>query len=653
MLPDLVDAGFAAIELLDSTSLRVAQRDPKATADLLRLDVDRHAALLVEFQETTAESLADRLAGVVALLDRLPLVTPAALSTDATRRGQLWHIRKGLYTLVAEARPPGTTALLEDVAVPIDRLDATCAGLSRLFTEFGYDDGVIFGHAKDGNIHFMINERFTSVDRYARFTEELVDLVLGQGGTLKAEHGTGRMMAPFVRRQYGDELYSIMQDLKQLVDPRGILNPGVLITADPRAHLHDLKTTPVVEEEVDRCVECGYCEPACPSRDLTMTPRQRIVLRREMRRAEANGDHALVTELQEQFRYAGVETCAVDGMCQTVCPVGIDTGDLVRRLRTESQPALAQAAGTAAARHWGAVTRVAATALTIADRLPAAVPRTATRWGRRVLGTDLVPEYSADLPAGGRPRQIADQPKAAGATPAAIYFSSCTTTMFGPASAAGAELGAAESFRRLCDRAGVPVAVPDGLPSLCCGTPWKSKGLSAGYREMSARVVTALRAATRDGAIPVVCDASSCTEGLGTLLAETGVTVVDSVVFTAEHLLPHLVVQQRMASLTLHPTCSSARLGIDAALRTVGAAIAETVVVPDDWGCCAFAGDRGMLHPEFTAAASSREAAEVRSRPTTGYASLNRTCEIGMSRAAGVPYRHVLEYLERATRDDG
>jgi len=646
-LPDLVAAGFATIELMDAASLRVAQNDPAAPQDLRELAVDAHAALLVELQEATPEALERRAAEAESTLSALPLVTPAALSTDPARRAALWHIRKGLFTLVAGARPSGTTALLEDIAVPVDALLATCAGLTALFEKHGYRDSVIFGHAKDGNIHFLLSERFddaASLARYEAFTDEMVDLVLAHGGTLKAEHGTGRIMAPFVERQYGSELYDVMRALKRLVDPDDLLNPGVLIGDDPSAHLRSLKTAPRVEEEVDRCVECGYCEPVCPSKDLTLTPRERIVLRREMQRAEDAGDTALLAQLKKEYGYDGVDTCAVDGMCQTACPVLINTGDLVRRLRNEQQGAPAQAGWKAAATGWGPVSRAGGMALTAANLLPAALPAAATTVARSVLGADTVPAYSADLPRGGRRRRVRADPH-----PVAVYFASCTTTMFGPA---GGGDGVAESFIRLAQRAGVPIATPTDIPSLCCGTPWKSKGLDAGYAVMRDRVVASLLAATRDGELPVVCDASSCTEGLEVLLESAGesrIRIIDAVQFVADTVLPLLPDGDRVETLTLHPTCSSTRLGLDAALRTVASAAAVDVAIPDDWGCCAFAGDRGMLHPELTASATAAEAAEAGRIASAAHASLNRTCELGMTRATGQPYRHVLEILDEVT----
>ncbi|WP_431877677.1 FAD-binding and (Fe-S)-binding domain-containing protein [Micromonospora marina] len=642
-MPALVAAGPAAIELLDAAALRVAQRDPKADAALRGLAVRGHAALLAEWQESDPAALADRVADAEPVLAGLPLSAPARLSGEPAARAALWHIRKGLYAAVAGARPSGTTALLEDIAVPVEALAGTCAALADLFERHRYADSVIFGHAKDGNLHFMLNERFDGGEapaRYADFTEEMVDLVLGHGGTLKAEHGTGRVMAPYVRRQFGDELYEVMRELKTLCDPEGVLNPGVLLSDDPEIHMRHLKTVPTVEEEVDRCVECGYCEPVCPSRDLTTTPRQRIVLRREIAAAQAAGNTELARELTDDYDYDAVQTCAVDGMCATACPVLINTGDLVKRLRAQEHGRTAAWRG--AARRWGATTRGMARGLDLAGTLPPALPETATRAARAVLGADRVPQWQRDLPGGGTPRR----PHPAH-DPDAVFVPSCLSTLFAPARGG---TGVAAALLTLAGRAGVRLLVPDGIGDLCCGTPWSSKGLTEGYRAVRDSVPPVLREASRDGALPLVSDAASCTEGFDRLLDGAGdLRVVDAVAYTAGTLLPRLTVRRRIGSLALHPTCSSARLGLDDALLTVARAVADEVVVPDGWQCCGFAGDRGLLHPELTASATRAEAAAVAARPFDGYASVNRTCEIGLARATGQPYRHLLELLAEVT----
>ncbi|MCE0767377.1 FAD-binding oxidoreductase [Pseudonocardia kujensis] len=652
-LPEIVDTGATTIELLDATSLRVGQADPQADAALRALEVDRHAALLVEYQAATAQEADDLAGAATGVLGTLPVSGPRSLAADPAARAALWHIRKGLYATVAGARPTGTTALLEDVVVPVPALLPTCESLSRLFDKHEYDHAVIFGHAKDGNIHFMLTERLggdVPLDRFARFTDDMVDLVLGHGGSLKAEHGTGRMMAPFVRRQYGDELYEVMREIKRLCDPRGVLNPGVLIDEDPEGHLRHLKSAPAVEEEVDRCVECGFCEPVCPSRDLTTTPRQRIVLRREMQRAREAGDTAVLAELERDYEYAGIDTCAADGMCQTACPVLINTGDLVKRLRAEQAGPLAQRGWAVAAKHWAGTTRAAAGALTAADALPDRLVAGATALGRRVVDPEVLPAWSPELPRGGRPRSDTARPRAD-----AVLFASCTGTMFGPAGDdRSGERGAAAAFERLCARGGVTLTRPAGLASLCCGTPWKSKGLTAGYAEMARRVLPALWEASRGGELPVIGDASSCTEGLRQLVADAtdrryaAIRVVDAVAFTAERLLDRLTVTP-LDSLALHPTCSAVRMGLDGPLRAVAAAVARTVTVPATWGCCGFAGDRGLLHPELTAAATAPQATELAGRTFDAHASCNRTCELGMTRATGRPYEHVLEVLDRVS----
>ncbi|MEX5266265.1 FAD-binding and (Fe-S)-binding domain-containing protein [Kocuria sp. CPCC 204721] len=659
-VPDLVGSQCATLELMDATSLAVSQRTGLAPPTIMDIPVGQQAALLVEYQHDTAAGVRELAEAAASTFDALELAGPVALTTNPRERASLWTVRKGLYTTVAGNRPQGTNALLEDVVVPVDQLGGTCEELTGLFDAHGYRDSVIFGHAKDGNVHFMLNEQFddpASLRRYEQFTEEMVELILGRGGSLKAEHGTGRIMAPFVRRQYGDELYSVMVELKALIDPGNRFNPGVILTEDPRAYLRDLKTAPAVEEEVDRCVECGYCEPVCPSRDLTLTPRQRIVGRREIADAEARGEHELAGRMRREFDYDGLQTCAVDGMCVTACPVDINTGDLVRRLRAENRSAVADLVWAGLARAWPVTVPGAAFALSLARRMPAALPVSATSVARAALGTDTVPGYSPRLPAGGRSRAgLTTAPANVPADRArAVFFPACIGAMFGTVHGEGPSVS--EAFLMLCERAGVDVHVPEGITSTCCGTPWKSKGLPSGYETMSRRTLETLWEASEHGTLPVVCDASSCTEGLVTMreLAANspryaGLRFVDAVQFVAENVLDRLTVSSPVGALAVHPTCSSVQLGINDHLLRVAGACAEHATVPFAWGCCGYAGDRGMLHPELTAAATAPEAAEVQAGDFDAYASLNRTCEQGMTEATGKPYEHVLQVLERVSR---
>ena len=716
-LPGVVETGFAAAELLDARSLKVAQDLPGSPAEIGSLRIDGQAALLVEHRADAPEELAEKAGAAEQLAASLPLDVPFEMTTEKQRRAALWKTRKGLYAAVAGARPHGSTALLEDVVVPVPALAETCRGLQHLFDAHGYAEPVIFGHAKDGNIHFLLNEQLgTSSSRLEAFTEDMADLVLGHGGNLKAEHGTGRVMAPFVERQYGPALYAVMREIKTLVDPTGVLNPGVVLTEDPSAHMQNLKPVVEVEEEVDRCVECGYCEPVCPSKDLTLTPRQRIVLRRDEQLAIARGDHATAAAIREAYEYQGKQTCAADGMCQVACPVDINTGDLVRRLRGEDAGAVEKAAWGAAAAGWDPLTRGASSAISAAGTMPWALPRAATDVGRALLGRETVPQYQSELPrSGGSVRRPGGRGRASAET-LAVYLPACVHTMFGAAEeprggcggscgcsggGSGAKARAAMSAARgdapaaanpsfdvsvpvgapssptepttstepvgtgempppaangvpaslnlLAQRAGVRLAVPDDAASLCCGTPFSSKGMTGAKERMRQRVRAALLEASRGGELPVIVDAASCTEGIVGAMEGTGVEVVDAVTFVRRHLLGRLEVGERAASVTVHPTCSSTRLGSAEDLVAIAEAAAENVVVPVAWGCCGYAGDRGMLHPELTASATAAEAAEVAQHPTDWYVSSNRTCELGMQAATGKSYRHVLELLAVVT----
>ena len=651
-LPALVDSGAATVELMDATSLRVAQATGDAPGSITSLDVTDNAALLVEYRAADAAGLEAAVSAARRVLDALTLSVPYQLTQDSAERAALWQVRKGLYTSVAADRPAGTTALLEDIVVPVTELAPTCRELAALLEHHGYENGVIFGHAKDGNFHFMLTDDFSqpaAVARLDAFTQDMVDLVLRHRGNLKAEHGTGRAMAPFLPRQYSPFVLQLMRDVKAVFDPAGILNPGVLLTEDPTAHISHIKPAVTVDPLVDRCVECGYCEPVCPSRDLTLTPRQRIVANRAREHARATGDEATVAAFDKLWQYDVIDTCAVDGMCQTNCPVHINTGSLVKELRREEADPVTRGLWNAAAHKWDLVVRGAALALNATDALPAGVIHPPNALLRGLLGADRVPLHTPDLPAGGIVRSglptTASAPQSA-----AIFFPSCQAAMF-----AAEGVGAPGAFLALCRAAGVGVVMPPDVDSLCCSTPWTSKGYTAGHDHMAELLLDRLAATGAGADAPVVVDAASCTHGVENIMDKARAAgdsrareVIDAVTFVAREVLPKLPAlaeADKLESVTLHPTCSSTELGLNGDLEALARAIAARVDVPDSWGCCGFAGDRGMLHPELTESATRAEAAEVLELDARAHASCNRACEIGMSRATGVAYEHILELV--------
>ncbi|GAB47326.1 FAD-binding and (Fe-S)-binding domain-containing protein [Mobilicoccus pelagius] len=663
-LPDLVGAGAETAELMDAASLRVAQHFPTPVDALTGLEVRDHTALLVEARAAEAGELDEHVHRLEGVLDGLrhdglltDLAIPTRFSADPVPRAQAWAVRKGLYTAVAGARRAGSTALLEDIVVPMPALTQAVRDLGEICARHGYDEAVVFGHAKDANLHFMINPDLrdpAQVETLGAFSDDLVDLVLAADGSLKAEHGTGRVMAPFVERQFGSELYAVMREVKRLLDPTNTLNPGVVITDDERAHLRALKAPTPVDEAVDRCVECGYCEPVCPSRDVTTTPRQRIVLMREMAAHRAAGREDEADAIAKDFDYMAVQTCAADSLCQPACPVGIDTGIVMKGFRKDAQTPAVQRVGAALADNWGPTLTGLRVGVGVADHVPGTLLERITATARAVLSPDLVPLVGDDLPGPGLSRRTNARQEPGDV----VLLPSCIGELFAPE---GDSPGAAQAFLAVCDRAGITVRLPKDMDGLCCGTVWRSKGLTEGLGQMAVRTARALLEASEDGRVPVVMDASSCTHGLHALPADldaageyalaervAGLQIMDATRFVAEHVLPRLTVRRTVRSAVLHPTCSDRHVDDIPALRAIAEAVADEVVVPVESGCCGFAGDRGMLHPELTAGATAREAEEVDHRTYDLYLSSNRTCELGMSRATGHTYHHVLEALADA-----
>ncbi|MFC9294643.1 FAD-binding and (Fe-S)-binding domain-containing protein [Streptomyces sp. NPDC057011] len=663
-VPLFNEAGAIAVELMDGNTLRASVNVAGVPADWAGLPKDT-TALLVEFRapdEAARDAYERRAAAVLAGLDLVapvPSVTNA-FTRDAHTISGYWKARKAFVTAVGGARAPGTTLITEDFAVPPSRLAEACEALLELQAEHGFDAAVA-GHAAHGNLHFLLAfdaSRPADVERYAAFMDAFCRLTVERfDGSLKAEHSTGRNMAPFLELEWGPKATELMWRTKRTVDPDGVLAPRILLDRDPQAHLRGLKTIPRVEAVADPCIECGFCEPTCPSEDLTTTPRQRIVLRREMMRQPPGSP--VLDGLLEAYGYDAVDTCAGDSTCRLACPVGIDTGALMKDFRHRRHSPREERTAALAARRFRSVEAAARLAVaavgkvgdTVGDGLLAAV----TGAARKAVRPDLVPQWLPQIP-GAAPRKL---PGTRRVGAAAVYYPACVNRIFGgPEGRPGPSLP--QAVVAVSERAGKPVWIPRDVAGTCCATIWHSKGYEAGNRVMANRIVEAAWGWTAGGRLPLVVDASSCTLGIAhevvpyltddnrALHAE--LRIVDSVVWAAEELLPHLEIRRTVGSAVLHPTCSMRHLDDEAQLRAVAEACAEEVVVPDDAGCCAFAGDRGMLHPELTASATAREAAEVTARTFDAHLSANRMCEVGMDRATGRGYYSVLLELEHATR---
>ncbi len=646
----------SAVELMDRASLRSIEDKPGMPPQIRGFGADV-ACLLVETRAESAEALAAQVAGIGAVLADCVTIGDGAFTTDAKACEGFWKIRKGLFPAVGAIRETGTTVIIEDVAFPLPRLAEATVELQALFLTHGYTEAIIFGHALEGNLHFVFTQAFDTpaeIDRYRRFMDDVCAMVVTRyDGSLKAEHGTGRNMAPFVEMEWGPQAYGLMKEIKALFDPEGLLNPGVILNGDPEAHLKNLKPMPASHPLVDTCIECGFCEPTCPSHKLTLSPRQRIVGWREMSRLTRDGaDPSRLAALSHAYDYQGIDTCAACGLCSTACPVGIETGLLVKALRGQRRGAVAQRVGDFVADHTAGVLTMARTGLRLAELAQRVVGPTAVETAARVLTGGHLPRLPRSLPT---PIDFTPSlssvppPAAAPDAPAVVYIPSCVSRSMGPAADDPEQTPLPVKVEGLMRKAGFRVIYPDELASQCCGMPLESKGLATQADAMAESMLAALAKASKNGALPIVMDTSPCALRLKKRLTDGGLKILDVAEFLHAHALPRLDIVQTDEPVVLHLTCSTRRMGLDGALTAVAKACSSKVVVPEDVGCCGFAGDKGFSTPELNDHALRHLKRDVPKGCSSGY-STSRTCEIGLSDHAGVPYRSIVYLVDACSR---
>lgn len=657
-------SGARAVEIMDRESLRAVEHLPGVPAILKELPAGA-TAILSEYQASDSESMLQFKKEAGRVIKELKLIHDVEFTDDPIQQAALWKPRKGIIASVGAMRPRGTTSVNEDVAFPVEHLADAVTDLRHLFDDFGYTEGVIFGHAKDGNLHFLVNQAFdneTQINHFDQFIRAMVGIVSGKyDGSLKAEHGTGRNMAPFVETEWGSEAYAIMRGLKSLLDPAAMLNPGVLINDDPQAHVTHLKSLTLVAPEIDKCIECGFCESKCPSRRLTLTPRQRIVVQRELASMRlAGSDSAMLDSVSDDFSYAGIDTCALDGLCGTACPVGIDTGKFIKRVREER--VTSNKLAEKIAENFGLAEKVIRLGVTLGHVAEKVIGvngvKSISVVAEKFTGTRL-PKWNKSIP---HPQPLSrlerGDERGEGKF---IYFPSCISRQLGtPASRITYHASLSKTFITIAKRANINFYISPNADGHCCGMPFSSKGYKSAYQTMLHKTLMQMWEWSEHGKYPIVIDTTSCTHTLKTCADDlppedkaiwSQLTLLDGVEFLHDHVLPKLTIHPVSEEVILHPNCSARKLGLDAKMYAIAGQCARSVAVPLNLGCCAFAGDRGLSHPELTKSATEKETAEVLAKNYGGYYSSNITCEIGMSEATGKDYVSIVYLVERASRN--
>lgn len=638
----------SAVELLDRRSLRSVQDKPGMPA-FVQLLSENACALLIESRAASSTLLQEQLAQIMASLRDFPVEKQVDFTEDPVENSRLWAIRKDTFPAVGAVRKTGTTVIIEDVTFPVEQLAIGVNRLIELFEKHSYDEAILFGHALEGNLHFVFTQGFNSpeeIARYQAFMDDVAQLVAVEfGGSLKAEHGTGRNMAPFVELEWGSDAYQLMWQLKRLLDPNGILNPDVVLSEDPQIHLKHLKPLPAADEIVDKCIECGFCEPVCPSKGLTLSPRQRIVIWRDIQAKKRAGIDT--TELEKAYDYQGIDTCAATGLCAQRCPVGINTGELVKKLR--GRHATHQKSADWIEGNFAKTLQGARFTLHAANgaRMMLGAPRLAKLSATLTrLSKGHVPLWTNAMP---QPEKaIRFSPSVPDERPRVVYLAACVSRVMGPAAGDKEQMSLYDKTRGLLEKAGYQVVFPDNLDNLCCGQPFASKGYAEQAEHKRQELISALLHASRGGLDPIYCDTSPCTLRLVQDVGDVRLDLYDPVRFIRTHLLDRLDFTPQDAPIAVHVTCSTQHLGESQALIDLARKCSKQVVIPEGIHCCGFAGDKGFTTPELNSH-SLRTLKEAVQHCSEGI-STSRTCEIGLTQHGGIDYHGLVYLVDRVTR---
>ncbi|EJO50665.1 FAD-binding and (Fe-S)-binding domain-containing protein [Veillonella sp. ACP1] len=636
-----------AAEMMDYQSLKAVQTLDNVP-DFVREVPEGTSAILFQTESYSKETVDKNLAFIKEQLKDIPTAIPSLYSQDPKEYDSWWAIRKGILPIVGGQRRKGTTVITEDVCFQIEDFTKGIEMLTELFHKYDFvDGGVIFGHALSGNVHFNITPDFSDpkdTKNFGDLVKEMSERVSGFGGSLKAEHGTGRMVAPFIEMEWGRKAYEINRRIKAIFDPTRILNPDVMITDDPDVYKKNLKAQCVIDDAFTICMECGFCEKNCPSRNLTLTPRQRIALLRETKRLENEGNFAVANELKKGYEYFGVETCAACSMCKGLCPLSIDTAQIALSMRRIDPPAPGLAkkiydnfsstlemcrAGVSLEGIAGAIiTQKAISKITeglhgVTGVTPY-VPKTTPKANRYKLKNRIKPTNFEKV----------------------VYFSTCANRAFRQNQGYDDQRSLQQVVESLCNKAQIDIIYPEHIENLCCGLSFEN------YDDVHERAVKdlhdALMKASQNGKYPIVIDHSACFNHAFKHMPDLEINDISE--FLCKFVVPRLDITKCDERVIVHKQCKIKVLGKSQYIEDLARLCSDNVFNIKSFACDGFAGQKGFFTPELNKCATKDLASEVSEYGATLGVSSSSTCEIGLGESGGIPFVSVAYLLDRCSK---
>ena len=636
-----------AAEMMDYQSLKAVQT-LENVPEFVREVPEGTSAILFQTESYSKETVDENLAFIKEQLKDIPTAIPSLYSQDPKEYDSWWAIRKGILPIVGGQRRKGTTVITEDVCFQIEDFTKGIEMLTELFHKYDFvDGGVIFGHALSGNVHFNITPDFSDpkdTKNFGDLVKEMSERVSGFGGSLKAEHGTGRMVAPFVEMEWGKKAYELNRRIKAIFDPERILNPDVIITDDPDVYKKNLKAQCVIDDAFTICMECGFCEKHCPSRNLTLTPRQRIALLRETKRLENEGNFTLASELRKGYEYFGVDTCAACSMCKGLCPLSIDTAQIALSMRRIDPPAPELAkkiydnfsttlqmcrAGVSLEGIAGSIiTQKAISKITeglhgVTGVTPY-VPKTTPKANRYKLKNRIKPTNFEKV----------------------VYFSTCANRAFKPNQGYDDDRSLQQVVESLCNKAHIDIIYPKHIENLCCGLSFEN------YDDVHERAVKdlhdALMKASQNGKYPIVIDHSACFNHAFKHMPDLEINDISE--FLCKYVVPHLDIEKCDERVIVHKQCKIKSLNKSQYIEDLARLCTDHVFNIKSFACDGFAGQKGFFTPELNKSATKDLAGEIAEYGATLGVSSSSTCEIGLGENGGIPFVGVAFLLDRCSK---